>query len=107
MAKEEAARRVGRGAGRETGRSVRGRQGRRADKVLVDLGFEPRREGERVLLANCPFHSLARSNPRLVCGLNHAFVAGVIEGTQETATRALRDPAPGRCCVTLEEVPDA
>lgn len=101
---ETAARRVGHAAGTEAGRGARGRRGRRIEKVLTDLGFEPRPDAGRTLLANCPFHALAQTNPELVCGLNQAFVAGVIEGAEDTARRAVLDPAEGRCCVVLEEV---
>src|SRR5690348_17176182 len=36
--------------------------------VLEDAGFEPRAEGDEVVLVNCPFHALARAHPELVCG---------------------------------------
>lgn len=104
---EEAVRRVGRDAGEDMGRTCGGRRGRRIDKTLTELGFEPRPDGDRVLLANCPFHALAQSDPGLVCGLNEAFVAGVIQGTGETTKRAVLDPEDGRCCVVLEEVRSA
>ena len=100
---EAAARRVGHEAGAVAGRAAGGRSGRGTDKTLRELGFEPRREGDRILLNNCPFHALAQANPGLVCGMNEAFVAGVIEGTGETNRRAVLDPEEGRCCVTLEE----
>src|SRR4051794_12057140 len=38
--------------------------------VLEDHGFEPRIEEDAILLANCPFHVLARNHPELVCGMN-------------------------------------
>ncbi len=99
----DAARRVGYGAGLETGRSASRRSARRMERILTDLGFEPRREDHKVVLANCPFHALAQSNPALICGLNEAFVAGVIDGAGERTKRAVLDPEEGRCCVTLEE----
>lgn len=101
---EDAVRRVGRKAGEEAGRTAAGRRTRRIDKTLTELGFEPRAEGDRTVLSNCPFHALAQSDPGLVCGLNEAFVAGVIQGTGETTKRARLDPEDGRCCVVLEEV---
>lgn len=100
---EDAARRVGYHAGAETTTSASGRAGRSAERILNDLGFEPRREAGKVVLGNCPFHALAQTNPTLICGLNEAFVAGVIDGAGETTKRAVLDPAEGRCCVTLEE----
>ena len=100
---EAAARRVGREAGVKAGESSRGLS---ADGVLTELGFEPRCEGGRTVLANCPFHDVAQSNPALVCGLNEAFVSGVIEGAGESR-RAVLSPHAGRCCVILEEVAEA
>ena len=99
---EDAARRVGLSAGKNAGSAARGRSGRRTESVLTDLGFEPRREADRTVLANCPFHALAQANPQLVCGLNEAFVSGVVEGAGDTKRRAVLDPAEGRCCVILE-----
>ena len=101
---EAAARRVGQQAGAEAGRVAAGRQGHRIDETLTQLGFEPRRENDRIVLANCPFHALAQANPALVCGLNEAFVSGLIEGAGETNRRAVLDPEEGRCCVTVEHV---
>lgn len=101
-----AARRVGYGAGLETGRTVASRSPHDIERVLADLGFEPRPETGRILLANCPFHALAQNNPALVCGLNEAFLAGVVDGTGE-AKRAVLHPEAGRCCVVLEEVDSA
>jgi predicted ArsR family transcriptional regulator len=33
-----------------------------------------------VELHNCPFHPLAAQAPELVCGINHAFLAGMLAG---------------------------
>lgn len=100
---EQAARRVGYEAGANAGRSAASRSTPTTEAILTELGFEPRRDGGRIVLANCPFHSLAERNPALVCGLNEAFVAGVIDAAGE-AKRAVLDPEPGRCCVALQEV---
>lgn len=101
---EEAARRVGYSAGLETGSSASPGPVRRTEDILSRLGFEPRREGDKTLLSNCPFQALAQAEPELVCGLNEAFVSGVIDGLDEEAERAVLDPGKGRCCVILEEV---
>lgn len=95
-----ASRRVGHEAGKKAGASAAGRG---TEEILTDLGFEPRHDGDKIILANCPFHTLSQANPQLVCGLNEAFVAGVIEGTNETSRRAALEPEPGRCCVTLHD----
>ena len=38
--------------------------------VLDAYGYEPRVQGDRVVLANCPFHALAREHTALVCDMN-------------------------------------
>ena len=69
--------------------------------ALAQLGFEPRAQPDRVLLHNCPFHALATRHAGPVCGLNYAFLAGLVEGLQVTDIRAHLAPHPGRCCVEL------
>jgi predicted ArsR family transcriptional regulator len=94
-----AARRHADRRGREFGVGLRG-----ADlvTVLAGLGFEPQPGGgDGLLLGNCPFHALAAQHRTLVCGLNHAFVAGLVEGLAATGVRADLIPRPGACCVTL------
>ena len=71
--------------------------------VLAGLGFEPQPDATgRVLLHNCPFHALAARNTALVCGLNHTFVAGLVEGLGASDVQARLAPRPGACCVELE-----
>jgi predicted ArsR family transcriptional regulator len=70
--------------------------------VLAEQGYEPRRAGERVLLANCPFHALAQAQTELVCHMNEALVAGVADSLAPHCPRVALDPEPGRCCVVLE-----
>ncbi len=70
--------------------------------ALDRVGFEPRRETDgRVVLRNCPFHALARRQTELVCGLNLAFVGGIVEGLGDIRTRAELVARPGICCVEL------
>lgn len=70
-----------------------------AERALVRHGFEPyRAEGPCLRMRNCPFHPLAQRAPELVCGLNHAFLSGYVEGT---GMRAVPSPAAGECCVEL------
>jgi predicted ArsR family transcriptional regulator len=72
--------------------------------VLAGLGFEPRADDHgQVLLHNCPFHALAARHTSLVCGLNLAFIGGLIEGLVAGAQADLV-PRPGACCVTLTGV---
>lgn len=85
--------------GREFGAGLRGVD---LPTVLAELGFEPYDGGaEGLLLANCPFHALAAQHTALVCGLNHAFLAGLIDGLAAARVRADLVPRPGACCVTL------
>lgn len=67
-------------------------------RVLAEQGFEPRIVGDTVLLANCPFDTLARSHTALVCGLNRAFVQGVADGVGCDVDACLA-PETGMCCV--------
>ena len=79
-----------------------GRRGEDLTGVLAGLGFEPERAPDRVLLANCPFHDLAREHTALVCGLNHAFLTGLVDGLGAPVVARLA-PRPGRCCVELAD----
>jgi predicted ArsR family transcriptional regulator len=79
-------------------------------KVLGEHGFEPREEPPGVTMANCPFATLAREHPELVCGMNLTLVTAIDAGLGGTAIgtarlRARLDPGPGRCCVVLTAEP--
>jgi predicted ArsR family transcriptional regulator len=72
--------------------------------VLAEHGFEPYSADSRcVRLRNCPFHPLAAKAPELVCGLNHAFIAGLIEGMHADAVDAALEPSAGECCVEIRQ----
>ncbi|GAA4832406.1 transcriptional regulator [Kitasatospora terrestris] len=72
------------------------------ERMLEAYGFEPTREAPaEVRLRNCPFHPLAAKAPALVCGMNHAFLTGYLDGLEVTGVEAVLDPAPGECCVRL------
>jgi predicted ArsR family transcriptional regulator len=70
--------------------------------VLAGLGYEPRREAERVLLGNCPFRALAADHTALVCAMNHDMLSALVDERRDARVRVHLDPAPGRCCVVLE-----
>jgi predicted ArsR family transcriptional regulator len=72
-------------------------------EALDGLGFEPRADGDRVLLRNCPFHALAGRQTALVCGLNHRFVDGLVGALGATSLEAHLAPRPGACCVELRD----
>jgi predicted ArsR family transcriptional regulator len=69
--------------------------------ALAAHGYEPRVHGDRVVLANCPFHALAREHTALVCGLNLHLITAMLEELGHPDVAARLDPAPDRCCVTL------
>ena len=74
--------------------------------VLAAHGDEPRVQGDRVVLANCPFHALARAHTALVCGMNLHLITALLDELARRDVLAGLDPAPQRCCVTLTTEPD-
>ena len=96
-------------AGRAVGTDAAQRAKRRATSktvvdVLVDQGYEPYLERDGIRLANCPFDTLARDETELVCGMNQAYLEGVLEGVGEKHLESVLDPTPGQCCVHLRKV---
>ncbi len=88
--------------GREVGRRARARNGdSRLLSALRAIGYEPVTTGDDVVLRNCPFKHVAEARPEIVCGMNLAFVAGVLAGTQSRSLHAVLSPATGRCCVVV------
>ncbi|MFC7494788.1 MULTISPECIES: helix-turn-helix transcriptional regulator [unclassified Nocardioides] len=85
-------------SGRAIGASADGDDVEEFTRVLAEQGFEPRVDGDTVLLANCPFDALARQHTALVCGLNRSFVQGVADAAG-CDVRARLEPEPGQCCV--------
>lgn len=99
----DAARRHGRAIGalaRSPGADAPQVAGRLVD-LLAERGYEPRMEGQTVLLHNCPFAALAEQHRSLVCGMNLDLLLGAVAGAGLPSRMARLDPAPGRCCVTL------
>jgi predicted ArsR family transcriptional regulator len=82
-------------------RASRARQREALLDVLREHGFEPRAAGTDIVLANCPFHTLARQFTDLVCGMNLHLLSGVRSvldvGAHELQPRL--EPEPGQCCV--------
>jgi predicted ArsR family transcriptional regulator len=71
--------------------------------VLAEHGFEPARSGPTEMeLRNCPFHPLAAQAPELVCGINHAFLSGLLDGLGADVLDAQLRPQAGHCCVRLQ-----
>jgi predicted ArsR family transcriptional regulator len=105
----DAAVRIARERGREAAAALRkGRRGRGARAALraaadavEAIGYEPEVGRDEVLLLNCPFHAVMTTAPELVCGLNQALLAGVVEELGAEGVEARLEPAEGRCCVVL------
>jgi predicted ArsR family transcriptional regulator len=92
--------RVAHRRGRDLGRRSAG-----AVAALADLGFEPEPAGGPVVLRNCPFRALAARHTALVCGLNLAFVSGILDGLGAADVDAELAPQPHMCCVRLTPRP--
>ena len=76
-----------------------------SEELLKRHGYEPDRVSPVcVALRNCPFHPLAGQAPELVCGLNHAFLTGFLDGLDTPTVEAVLEPRPGECCVELRAV---
>jgi predicted ArsR family transcriptional regulator len=72
--------------------------------LLEQRGFEPAREAPGcVRLRNCPFHPLASRAPEVVCGINQAFLAGLLDGLDAPTVEAALRPHQGECCVELRD----
>jgi len=94
----------GRALGEAARSHARGRPSRAAGlaaahAVLGEAGFEPDVRGRSIVLRNCPFDALVRTNRDLVCGMNRSLMAGVIDGLRLSGTVASFEPRDGACCV--------
>jgi predicted ArsR family transcriptional regulator len=76
-----------------------GSQLERVAGLLAEHGYEPRRTGQEIALANCPFHALVQEHPQLVCAMNLSLIGGVLDGLGCTALGAVLEPEEGMCCV--------
>jgi predicted ArsR family transcriptional regulator len=73
-------------------------------QALTARGYEPYEEADGTIrLRNCPFDRIAAQHRQLVCGANHAMLQALTEqvDSDPPTVRAVLDPQPGRCCVTL------
>jgi predicted ArsR family transcriptional regulator len=94
--------------GRRLGAAEQPRERRSGASPLDDIaatlaghGYEPRVQDGVLVLANCPFHALARDHTALVCGMNLHLITAMLDELGHTDAQPRLDPAPGRCCVTL------
>jgi predicted ArsR family transcriptional regulator len=73
-------------------------------RALAARGYEPYDEADGTIrLRNCPFDRIAAQHRQLVCGANHAMLQALTDqvDSDPPTVRAVLDPQPGRCCVTL------
>jgi predicted ArsR family transcriptional regulator len=75
--------------------------GQAVAEVLARQGYEPRRAADGIVLANCPFHSLAQQHTDLVCGMNLDIIDGLLDRIGHDGRTARLEPSAGRCCVTI------
>ena len=73
----------------------------RVSATLGAHGYEPRRDGDALTLANCPFDSLARDHTALVCSANLALIDGMLDGLGCRGLCAHGEPHEGQCCVAI------
>lgn len=112
----DAALRVARERGKDLGAAERsqarpGRLGAERSLTLAATalqrnGFEPDRTSPAcVRLHTCPFHPLSARAPEMVCGINHAFLTGLLDGLNTKTVHAVLDPQAGECCVEIRANP--
>jgi predicted ArsR family transcriptional regulator len=73
-------------------------------QALAARGYEPHDDPHGTIrLRNCPFDRIATHHRQLVCGANHAMLQALTDrlAGDPPTVRAVLDPQPGRCCVTL------
>jgi predicted ArsR family transcriptional regulator len=70
-------------------------------ELLREHGYEPHAVGSTITLRNCPFHALAEEHRELICCMNLELLRGAVGAAGLEDDVARRDPAPGRCCVSL------
>lgn len=101
---EEVAATVGEGLGEEIRKQARTRKARHeaVARKLTQLGYEPQLAESGVwTLRNCIFAELSTAHRQLVCGMNAALVAGVLDGARVPSLRIERRAPGPACCVQL------
>jgi predicted ArsR family transcriptional regulator len=96
-------------AGESLGSDIRGQvrtnRARReaVQRKLEQLGYDPQLQGSGDLnLRNCIFSELSASHRELVCGMNGAFVRGLLQGAHLPSSHVEgRTAEPPSCCVRI------
>jgi predicted ArsR family transcriptional regulator len=78
-----------------------------ATVVFDQLGFAPARDGDRIVLHECPYRDLAAQHPDVICGLHLGLLRGVLDGHGASGDDAWLDPfvTPTRCVAGLTARP--
>jgi predicted ArsR family transcriptional regulator len=96
---------VGESLGADIRRQARTNRARREalHRKLEQLGYDPQAQGPRELsLRNCIFSELSASHRQLVCGMNAAFVRGLLQGASLRSSQVEgRTVEPPSCCVRI------
>src|SRR5262245_46296409 len=95
---------VGESLGDEVRRQARTKGARKeaVHRKLKQLGYEPQvQESGEWTLRNCIFAELSMSHRELVCGMNVAFVAGLLGGARLLSLHVEKRMAWPACCVRL------
>lgn len=99
----DACRRVAARRGAEAGRIVaRGPASERVRGALDTAGYEPYDgPNDSLRLRNCPFHPLAELHTEFVCGVNGAFLTGVLDGARASGLEVVPLKPAGQCCAEI------
>ncbi|MGH2713228.1 MAG: helix-turn-helix transcriptional regulator [Thermoleophilaceae bacterium] len=89
-------------AGRRLGEGLGEGRKDSLEDALAARGYEPFEDEAGVIrLGNCPFHRLAVDHRDVVCGMNLAYLQGLLEGLDRGDVTGGLEPEPGRCCVAI------
>lgn len=71
--------------------------------LFDQLGFAPTRDGDRIVLHECPYRELAQQHPDVICGLHLGMLRGALDGQGAAGDDAWLDPfvTPTRCVAGL------
>lgn len=74
--------------------------------VLENTGYAPQSDGEGgTIMANCPFHRLAREHTGVVCSLNGSLLTGALAGCGDRCHDVVPDEEMSHCCARLVPKP--
>ena len=83
------------------GARTKGARRRALFRCLEQLGYEPQQDGPELSLRNCIFVDLVQDHRELVCGMNAAFMHGLIEGADLPDLRVEARAVEQSCCACI------